>query len=85
MPLPLIAQVVHDGISSVPFAMPILKTIPWIAAIVLLKIYFEGARTKAERLMHSKVVMVTVWSPQIYLFTFPIPSLTYIYRAGHPG
>ncbi|KAK2766752.1 hypothetical protein FQN54_006066 [Arachnomyces sp. PD_36] len=59
MPLPIIAQGVEGGISSIPYAIPILKTIPWLVALVLLKIYFGGARNTSERLMHSKVVMVT--------------------------
>jgi hypothetical protein len=60
MPIQIIAQFVDGGLSSIPYAIPILKTIPLIAVLVLLKIYFGGARNTSERLMHSKVVMVTV-------------------------
>jgi hypothetical protein len=60
MPLPLLAEVFFKGISAVPFAIPILKVLPWIALIIILKLYFGGASNSSERLMHSKVVMVTV-------------------------
>ncbi|KAG5292150.1 oxidoreductase [Histoplasma ohiense] len=59
MPVPLLAHSVVDGISSIPYAVPILKTAPAVALIVLLKRYFGGARNTSERLMHSKVVMIT--------------------------
>ncbi|KAL9116769.1 MAG: hypothetical protein Q9187_006700 [Circinaria calcarea] len=42
MPLPIIAQVVFKGIHTVPFALPVLKTIPWLILLYLLKLYFGG-------------------------------------------
>jgi len=60
MVIPLVAKGLLDGISGLPYASNALKTIPWIALIVLLKIYFGGATSRSERLMHGKVVMVTV-------------------------
>ena len=60
MPLPLLADVLFKGISSVPFAVPLLKILPWIALVIILKLYFGGASNASERLMHSKVIMITV-------------------------
>ena len=60
MPLPLLADAIFVGISSIPFAVPVLKTVPWLLALYLLKWYFGGARNTSERLMHSKVIMITV-------------------------
>lgn len=60
MVVPLVAQGLLDGISNLPYAYTILKTIPCIALVVLLKFYFGGMKNRSERLMHGKVVMVTV-------------------------
>ena len=60
MPVPLLAEGFGRGLSGVPYAWTIIKTIPWIGLIWLLKLYFSGAKCQAERLMHGKVVMVTV-------------------------
>lgn len=60
MPIPLITQGIRDGISSIPYAAPILKVLPWVLILAALKYYFGGARNGSERVMHSKVVMVTV-------------------------
>ncbi|EEH49339.2 uncharacterized protein PADG_05418 [Paracoccidioides brasiliensis Pb18] len=59
MPVPLLAHGVVDGISTIPYAVPILKTSPWIVLVALLKRYFGGARNTSDRRMHSKVVMIT--------------------------
>ena len=61
MPIPLITQGVTEGLSSIPWIYPILKVVPWVLLVGALKYYFGGARNGSERLMHSKVVMVTVW------------------------
>jgi hypothetical protein len=60
MVVPLVAKGLLDGISGWPYAYTALKTIPWIALIVLLKVYFGGAKNRSERVMHGKVIMVTV-------------------------
>jgi hypothetical protein len=60
MPLPLLADVLFQGISSVPFAIPALKVISWIGLVIVLKFYCGGASNSSERSMHSKVVMITV-------------------------
>ena len=60
MPIPLFADVVFKGVDAVPFAVPILKALPWVVLTWVLKWYFGGASNTSERLMHSKVVMITV-------------------------
>jgi hypothetical protein len=60
MVVPLIAQGFWGGLSTIPYAYTVLKTIPWIALVILLKIYFEGSKNRSERVMHGKVVIVTV-------------------------
>lgn len=60
MPIPIIVQAVQEGISSVPLAWPLIRIAPWILLVTTLKYYFGGARNTSERLMHAKVVMVTV-------------------------
>ena len=60
MVVPLVAQGLLNGLSGVPYIYTVLKIIPWIALIVLLKFYFGGAKNRSERVMHGKVVIVTV-------------------------
>jgi hypothetical protein len=60
MVVPLMAQGLWGGISDAPYVFTIIKTLPWIALVVLLKVYFGGAKNRSERVMHGKVVMVTV-------------------------
>ncbi|KAL1962890.1 hypothetical protein VTN77DRAFT_9068 [Rasamsonia byssochlamydoides] len=59
MPIPLIVQAATEGLSSIPYAYPVLKTLACLAVVALLKFYFGGARNRSDRVMHSKVVMVT--------------------------
>lgn len=60
MPVPIIAEIFDSGLDKIPYAYTILKTIPWLAAIYLLKLYFGGATNRSERVLHSKVIMITV-------------------------
>ena len=60
MPIPIIIQGVREGVSSIPYAWTVLQVAPWALLLAALKYYFGGARNGSERLMHSKVVMVTV-------------------------
>ena len=60
MPIPIILSAATDGLSSIPHVYTILKVVPWVLLVLGLKYYFGGARNKSERLMHSKVIMVTV-------------------------
>ncbi|RDW72506.1 putative oxidoreductase [Aspergillus mulundensis] len=59
MPIPLITTGILEGLSAIPYSYTVLKVTPWILLIGALKYYFGGARNASERLMHSKVVMVT--------------------------
>ena len=60
MPIPILADAIFKGVSSIPFAVSILKTLPWLVLIYVLKSYFGGASNTSERVMHSKVVLITV-------------------------
>ncbi|KAK5121754.1 hypothetical protein LTR85_004629 [Meristemomyces frigidus] len=59
MPVYIGAKVLFDGLDSLPFIWPILKAIPWLGALYLIKWFFSGASNGSERNMHSKVVLVT--------------------------
>ena len=60
MPIPLFGEILFKGISAVPYGWTIVKTTPWLVLVYILKIYFSGASNTSERLMRSKVVMITV-------------------------
>lgn len=60
MPIPLVAEILDGGLAKIPYAYTILKTVPWLALIYFLKVYFGGATNRSERVMHSKVIMMTV-------------------------
>ena len=60
MPVYIATTVLFDGINSVPFVWPLLKTLPFLGLLYLLKLYFSGASNGSERNMHGKVVIVTV-------------------------
>ncbi|KAL8927329.1 MAG: hypothetical protein Q9172_001407 [Xanthocarpia lactea] len=59
MPIPILLEIANRGISSVPLVVPTLKLLPWLALIFISKWYFGGASNASERLMKSKVVMIT--------------------------
>jgi hypothetical protein len=60
MPVPILAELSERGITGVPYLWSTIKLLPWLAVLYLLKMYFSGAKCRAERLMHGKVVMITV-------------------------
>lgn len=60
MPIPLLGDIVFRGPDSIPYVLPVLKALPWVVLTWLAKWYFGGASNTSERLMHSKVIMVTV-------------------------
>lgn len=71
MPIPLFGEVLFKGISSVPYGWTIVKTAPWLVLLYVLKIYFSGTTNTSERLMRSKVVMITVSSLRLIIsFTY---------------
>lgn len=80
MPIPIITQGIVEGLSSIPYSYTILKVLPFILIIAALKYYFGGARNDSERVMHSKVVMVTVCQFPSYLCT-PRPFLIFAREA----
>jgi hypothetical protein len=79
MPIPIIAEALRQGSESLKYVVPILKVVPWIALVVVLKYYFGGARNRSERAMHGKVVMLTVSSPSLS------KSSSNLHRVGHPA
>ena len=60
MPIPFLGYVLQEGVHAVPFLIPILKAVPWILLVAALKLFFSARTNKSERVMHSKVIMVTV-------------------------
>lgn len=60
MPIPLLAESFWKGLSSIPYGYTIVKAVSWLLVISGLKYFFGGSRNVSERVMHSKVVMVTV-------------------------
>lgn len=68
MPIPIITQAIQEGISSIPYAWPVVRVAPWFLLLGGLKQYFGGARNTSERLMHARVVMVTVWKAYSHCF-----------------
>lgn len=60
MPIPILAEVGNKGVHAIPFLVPALKLLPWLVSLYLAKWYFGGASNVSERLMKSKVVMITV-------------------------
>ena len=60
MPIPLLAEGFGRGISGIPYVWTIVQVVVAIGVVTLLKSYFGGATCGSERVMHGKVVMVTV-------------------------
>ncbi|EXJ78626.1 alcohol dehydrogenase [Capronia coronata CBS 617.96] len=59
MPLNLLADGFERGLYNSPYVWTAAKAAAIIGLVVLLKVYFEGAKCRSERVMHGKVVMVT--------------------------
>ncbi len=60
MPIDLLADVFGRGVSHIPYLWTVIKLSAAIGVVTLLKLYFAGAKCRSERVMHGKVVMVTV-------------------------
>lgn len=60
MPVYVVVEGLLNGLGSVPYGWTLLKALPWIGLLYILKTFFSGASTTSERNMHGKVVMVTV-------------------------
>ena len=70
MPLNVIGTIYYDGIQAVPFLATAIKFIPWLVLLVILKFYFNGTQNNQERVMHGKVVIVTVCLFSLASFAF---------------
>ena len=66
MPMHILASALFEGVSLLPFVITLLKIVPLLCLVWLLKTYFAGARNISERLMHSKVVMITVFEARSF-------------------
>lgn len=77
MPIDVMTQVFYDGLDSVPWIanlLPVVRPVaPYAAALILLRWYFSGAKNPHERVMNSRVVMVTVLPPPSR-HSLPIPD-----------
>jgi len=60
MPIPLAAEILDGGLAKIPYAYTVLKSTPWLILIYLLKLYFGGKSNRSERVLHSKVIVMTV-------------------------
>ena len=61
MPIPFLWKVFDEGLDSIPYlSFLLIKVAPWVAVLYFVKSYFSGARNTSERLMHGKVIMITV-------------------------
>ena len=80
MPVPILAETLLKGLPKVSIVFSILKIVPWLVIIYLLKIYFSGARNTSERLMHSKIIMITVHTIREWILT----SIPDRYRGARP-
>jgi hypothetical protein len=60
MAIYIIRTAFNDGVGSVPFLWPILKSLPWLILLWAVKFFFSGVSNKSDRNMHGRVVLVTV-------------------------
>lgn len=60
MPIPIFGEVYYNGLGAVPGLLPVLKLVPWLAVLYILKLYFNGTYNENVRVMHGKVAIVTV-------------------------
>lgn len=60
MPIPLLAEGFGRGFSNIPHIWTAVQLAAGVGVIALLKLYFGGTKCQSERVMHGKVVMVTV-------------------------
>ncbi|KAG9726631.1 oxidoreductase-like protein, partial [Aureobasidium melanogenum] len=59
MPIPLVQKAVLDGLETVPNSAVLLKLVPVVLVVYLIRRWFQGASNTSERTMHGKVVMIT--------------------------
>jgi len=63
MPIAIFGEVYYNGLQAVPWLYTALKFAPWLVALYILKLYFNGTYNENVRVMHSKVAIVTVRLP----------------------
>lgn len=84
MPIQILAEVSWRGLSSIPYGYTAVKVLACVLIISLLKYYFGGARNTSERVMHSKVVMVTVSFSHSSIHNIgTLWTLTMLFRVAH--
>lgn len=59
MPIPFMVEVFYNGVDSVPWAAKALQIAPYAVLLFALRWYFSGSHNSSERIMNSRVVMVT--------------------------
>lgn len=59
MPIPVLSEIYYRGFYTIPYLPLALKFVPWLVLVYVLKLYFGGVQNNDERVMHSKVVIVT--------------------------
>ncbi|KAK4574483.1 hypothetical protein LTR86_001324 [Recurvomyces mirabilis] len=59
MPIYIALGGMLDGLDSIPFIWPILRALPWLVGLYLVKSFFSGSSNGSERNMHGKLVLVT--------------------------
>lgn len=59
MPVYMATSAVFDGVDSIPYFWPIVKSLPWLGILYLIKWFCSGVTNPSERKMHGKVVLVT--------------------------
>lgn len=60
MVVPLLAEGFGRGVTNIPYLTSFVKIVLSAGLLYFLKTYFGGATCKSERLMHGKVVIITV-------------------------
>lgn len=71
MVVPLLAEGFGRGVTNIPYLSSVAKIVLTVGLIYGLKVYFGGATCKSERLMHGKVVIITVRMRQdVHFYTY---------------
>lgn len=84
MPIPILGEIYYNGVRSIPFLLPVAKILPWIVLLIVIKTWFGGTKNVNERVMHSKVAIVTVSSFPIF-FSLIYKLMLAVYQGGTTG
>lgn len=63
MPVPALGRLYEQGIDGIPYFYEILRALPWFATLYVLRKFFNGTQNANERVMHSRVAVITVPPP----------------------